>query len=444
MCDTLIALGNSTADGSVLFAKNSDREPNEAHQIISIPASDHPKGSQLNCTYRNIPQVEHTYAVVLSKPFWMWGAEMGTNEFGVVIGNEAVFTKVPQEKTPSLTGMDLLRLALERAATAREALNIITTLLQTYGQGGNCGFAHPMNYHNSFLIGDRREGWVLETAGREWAAQRVQGVRSISNAISIGSDWDEASPGLVDYAMKRGWCRGLTDFDFARCYSEPIYTRFGAGKYRQQCTSSLLQEKACSLTAADLMAYLRYHGGKDDAGWTPDKAVLGTEVCMHYGFGPVRINQTTGSMVSRLAGDGMTHWMTGTAAPCTSVFKPVWVEAGIPEEASKALTGKADDQSMWWLHEKLHRQVNQDYANRLPNYRQERDRLETEFIQGAERVSALSIEEKSAFSEECFNRAAEATREWTACVRAVPVKKAAAIYYRQAWKKINAEAGLTD
>ena len=166
MCDTIIALGNVTADGVTLFGKNSDREPNEAHHVVRIPAARHTPGEKVKCTYIEIPQIEQTYEVLLCKPFWIWGAEMGANEHGVAIGNEAVFTKIPYDKKPGLIGMDLLRLALERARTARTALDVTTNLLGQYGQGGNCGFQHATYYHNSFIIADPREAWVLETAGK--------------------------------------------------------------------------------------------------------------------------------------------------------------------------------------------------------------------------------------------------------------------------------------
>ena len=49
---------------------------------------------------------------------------------------------------------------------------LITQLLEHYGQGGNCGFQHQLFYHNSFIIADPRDAWVLETAGKQWAAER--------------------------------------------------------------------------------------------------------------------------------------------------------------------------------------------------------------------------------------------------------------------------------
>jgi len=119
MCDTMVVLGSASADGVTLFGKNSDRDPREAHEIVRIPATRHPLDAAVRCTYIDVPQVAQTFEVLLCKPFWIWGAEMGANEHGVAIGNEAVFTKVPYDRSPGLIGMDFLRLALERSRTAR-------------------------------------------------------------------------------------------------------------------------------------------------------------------------------------------------------------------------------------------------------------------------------------------------------------------------------------
>lgn len=65
--------------------------------------------SPLQCTYLEIEQVERTHAVVLSRPAWLWGAEMGANEHGVCVGNEGVWTREPVGEDEALLGMDLVR-----------------------------------------------------------------------------------------------------------------------------------------------------------------------------------------------------------------------------------------------------------------------------------------------------------------------------------------------
>ena len=138
MCDTMVAVGSATKTGHVLFAKNSDREPNEAQILLRIPHKkyDLSVSPRLKTTYIEIEQADETNEIVISKPAWMWGCEMGFNEYSVTIGNEAVFTKEKYGET-SLVGMDMIRLALERTKTAKDALGSIIYLLDRYGQGGN-------------------------------------------------------------------------------------------------------------------------------------------------------------------------------------------------------------------------------------------------------------------------------------------------------------------
>ena len=118
MCDTMAARAEATVSGGILFAKNSDRERNEAQFLHHQPARSFGRGALVRTTYLTIPQAASTHSVLLSRPFWMWGAEMGANEHGVVIGNEAVHPRALPQRKPALLGMDLLRLGLERGATA--------------------------------------------------------------------------------------------------------------------------------------------------------------------------------------------------------------------------------------------------------------------------------------------------------------------------------------
>ena len=68
------------------------------------------------------------------------------------------------------------RLGLERGSCARESLDVITKALETHGQGGPCSDSSgSWFYHNSFIIADRSEAWVLETAANFWVAEKVTG-----------------------------------------------------------------------------------------------------------------------------------------------------------------------------------------------------------------------------------------------------------------------------
>lgn len=440
MCDTLVAAGSVTADGRAIFAKNSDREPNEAHYLQVVPAADHAAGSNVRCTYIEVLQAAHTNRVLLAKPFWMWGAEMGANQHGLVIGNEAVFTKVPYQKDGGLTGMDLLRLALERAASAYEGVQIITQLLEEHGQGGNCGFTHGFYYHNSFILADPHDAWILETAGKHWAAEQVKGVRTISNGLTIENRWDMASADLVSYALERGWCKQRDDFSFRRCYADFLFTTFSDCANRQCRTTDLLDTQRNRITVETVMRVLRDHGTSNRA---PSQGLTGASVCMHAGFGPVRANQTTGSMVSYLDETQPLHFLTGTAAPCTSIFKPVWLDAGLPDIGPEP-NGSYDEKTLFWRHERLHRATLRDYPARIEMYRHERDALETTFVEGALACHSAPPSDRFAFSSQCFQKAQQAENIWTERVTdALPVGENG-LLYQSAWRKFNRQASVLE
>ena len=87
MCDTVAVV----TSGGVLFGKNSDREPSEAQAVEHVPARAPGAGAQ-RCTDWEVPAAGRARAVFLSRPSWMWGAEMGVNEDGVapVVGSTRV------------------------------------------------------------------------------------------------------------------------------------------------------------------------------------------------------------------------------------------------------------------------------------------------------------------------------------------------------------------
>ncbi|MCK7492287.1 MAG: hypothetical protein MZW92_12315 [Comamonadaceae bacterium] len=132
-------------------------------------------------TYISVASVPARRAVVL--PAWMWGAEMGTNDAGVVIGNEAVFTKSKGKKVERLTGMDLLRLARARrfGARSRRRHHRIAPRLRP---GRQLRFRQALLLEATpFLIAGSDSAFILETSGSDWILQDVRR-EGISNVLS--------------------------------------------------------------------------------------------------------------------------------------------------------------------------------------------------------------------------------------------------------------------
>ena len=125
MYDTFGVLGKNK-----IFGKNSDRSPNEI-QVVEFIKRHKNKNKKVKLSYIEIDEVEEVNSILISRPKWLWGAEIGVNEHGLVIGNEAIFTSLKYEKI-GLIGMDVVRLCLERCNSESDAIEFIKRIIKKY------------------------------------------------------------------------------------------------------------------------------------------------------------------------------------------------------------------------------------------------------------------------------------------------------------------------
>ena len=147
------------------------------------------------------------------------------------------------------------------------------------GQGGGCGHEHRgFTYHNSFIVADAACAYVLETAGKLWAVEKVDsGAPSISNGLTIGP--------------------------FATGHSDRLKTMVSACWTRR----ALTQRRAAGATGVrDLMAALADHG---PGACVPRYSLVNGAMavpCMHAG-GLAANSQTTASWVAELRPGSAAH-----------------------------------------------------------------------------------------------------------------------------------------
>lgn len=427
MCDTIVALPEATADGVMLLAKNADTEVNEAQQLLRLPARDYGPGTAVRVSHLTIRQARHTHEVILDRSFWAWGGEIGCNEHGVAIGNEAAFSNQTEEKDGVII-LDLLRLGLERGATAREAVEVIGAHVVKYGQGGNVQMMGNFCFDGGFLVADRVEAWVVNCAGRHWAARRAHGTEAISNRYQIGADWEISS--LPASGSKA---------DFRALFADSKREYEVGADERESCAAGLLVGRRGRITMHDMAAVLRDVG--DEAVYDVTQDERSVRVCMHAGPTPARFWHATGAMITETRADSVVAWMTGTSATDLSIFKPLLFGISLPDVGLEP-SGVDTKGTLWWRHERLHRRAMAHYKAVKPEIRAEFDALERQFH--SESVSARngSPTLKAEFVAWCWHAAALATERWIEKLEALSYSFNHAGYAAM-WQRFNAEASLS-
>ena len=237
-CSTVVIGKSASVTGRVLIGHNED-DDRSIVQVHSVPRMRHEEGEFVTFGDRpdiQIPQVKETAAFFWSEVRRPGGISFGDsffNEYGVaIVTNSANPGNAPEDEDGSQDayletmglGYGARRLLGERARTAREGLDILIDLVETYGYISS----------RTYQIADKDECWSVQlTRGKRLAAKRVpdDAVYFMPNHYTIHalepSDKKNFyyTPDLVDFAIENGWYTpakpgDYSDFDFAKAYQK--------------------------------------------------------------------------------------------------------------------------------------------------------------------------------------------------------------------------------
>ena len=230
-CTNFIVTKGASAAGSTMISYSADSHVLFGELYYSPPGV-HMEGSTVEIYewdtgkhLGRIPQVKQTYAVVGNM-----------NEHQVSIGETTFGGRKELHDPEGLVDYgSLMYLALQRARTAREAVQVMGAIAETYGYASE---------GETFSVADPNEAWILEMVGKGkggkgalWVARKVPDgyVTAHANASRIRrfplNDPNNClySRDVISFARSKGWFTGKDeDFSFADAYNPPS---FGAQRF---------------------------------------------------------------------------------------------------------------------------------------------------------------------------------------------------------------------
>lgn len=384
-CTTLIVGKDATLDSSVFLAHNEDLGGPSTQHLIVVPRIQHEPGDEFELySGGSIPQPEETYAYIASTIFDMdyipGTITTGINEYQVSIANNYAPSReelVPEDeyelKEGGVIWTEFQQIALERAKTAREAVEIMGQLSEDCWLSGDPGTA--------FGIADPNEGWFIEIPREgQWVAKRVpdDGYAMMANCFRIGEiDFDDNenfmwSENVVNFAVERGWYDPASGepFNFAETYGDPARAERPSNIRRHWRVESLLAEFVPEVTVEDVISIMRDHyegteydltnGYEVSPHHTQERSICrtSTEVCI--------VAQLRNWLPAEIG--GVAWW--ALSAPCSSVFVPWYM--GILEVPYEYTIGTdvEDDESAFWAFNRLEGLVDAHYGDLIGDVRE--------------------------------------------------------------------------
>lgn len=433
-CTNLLVTSGASADGSVIICYTCDGEFHP--QLRRDPAEDHEPGEMLEIrhwdgkVYGEIPQVSHTYAVV---------GLMNEHQLAIA---ETTFDGRAELRNPEgmLHYWDLMRLALQRARTAREAIQVMTELVAAHGYRST---------GESFSIGDTREAWIMEMigpgpggTGAIWVAVRVPDgyVSCHANKARIGElPLDDSenclySENVISFAVEKGYYKPDEGKPFrfcdVYCPPTPKNRRYGSARawsllrraapsldlspdYHRSVEGAepypLWVKPDAKLTLADVFALMRdhYEGTSIDMTQGIDAGPHGTpnrwrpihwkvDEVEYAWERPVSTQQTGFTFVSQSRGwlpdpVGGVYWY-GVDDTYFCVYVPLYccIDA-LPESYTSGSLRQFSWDSAWWVFNFVANYANLRYSDMKQDIQAVQQELEGELIALQPAIDATAV-----------------------------------------------------
>jgi dipeptidase len=421
-CFAVSAGRKATKDGSVLFGHNEQDGGKIVTRLHVVPRIYHEPGETITFwdTGNTIPQiVGETWAYIWSEIPNLSNADAFFNEWGVAIASNACSSKEMQPFDLTNGGIYywLRRLVAERAKSAREGVQLIGYLVETYGYASS---------GRTYTVADPNEVWLCHVvAGRHWLAHRVPDdeVAVLPNRYTTREvDLKDTknflgSQDIISYAITKGWYDPSSGepFDFGKAYGSPSSQNGSSSPIRQWGGLLLVDGKSYPLddlpfsvkpnrdfTVKDVADVLRTHYEGTDEDQTINGNPHSTGVAV-----PCAASTTEGAIFqlrrNMPAFIGNVYWRA-QGRPCEGVFVPWYL--GTLEIPTPYAVGEPaiyntlplenryyDPNSNYWVFNKMDTLVDFDYLVRKPLVRSVWDDMEaTEFaLQDQIEATALKI-----------------------------------------------------
>lgn len=438
-CSNLIVGKKASVDGSVMVSYNADDYGMFGH-LCHYPAGTHPKGTMRKIYdwdsgvyHGEIEEAPVTYNVIGN-----------INEFQLSIGET---TYGGREEMVDSTGIldygSLIYVTLQRAKTAREAISVMTSLVEKYGYNSE---------GETFSICDPNEAWIMEMQGTGagskgvvWVAMRIpdDAICAHANQSRIGKfnmkDKKNVlySKNVISYARKMGWFNGKdSDFSWKNTYAFPDfsgrrfcdarvwsffnhyaddfdrYLPWALGKDKDAEDMPLWIVPNRKLSVADVENGMRDHyegtalaldttsigGGIYEMPYRPTPLTFTVDGKQYFNERPISTQQTAFTFVSQLRswlpreiggvlwfGNDDANMVAYTPVYCGNTVQPACYNT----KGADAVTFSSDN--AFWLCNMVSNMVYPRYSQLFPELKAVRDSLETSYF-----ANQTSIEKQAA------------------------------------------------